>query len=62
VTERWLGGQLTNFMTVRKSLDRLRELETLGAEGRAEGLTKKEYAHMEKERLKMERNLRASRA
>ncbi|HET7746248.1 MAG TPA: 30S ribosomal protein S2 [Vicinamibacteria bacterium] len=58
VNERWLGGLLTNFVTVRKSLDRLRELETLSADGRVERLTKKELAKLEKERSKMDKNLR----
>jgi small subunit ribosomal protein S2 len=57
VNERWLGGQLTNFVTVRKSLDRLKELEMLVAEGRGESLTKKELARLDKERAKLERNL-----
>jgi small subunit ribosomal protein S2 len=58
VTERWLGGLLTNFLTIRKSLERLKELETMGPEGRHERLTKKEVAHLEKERVKLEKNLR----
>src|SRR5206468_765123 len=42
VTERWLGGLLTNFVTVRKSLDRLKELELVaGTEAQKEKLTKK---------------------
>jgi small subunit ribosomal protein S2 len=57
VNERWLGGQLTNFVTVRKSLDRLRELELVVAEGRGENLTKKELARLDKERGKLEKNL-----
>ena len=57
VNERWLGGQLTNFVTVRKSLDRLRELELIVAEGRGESLTKKELARFDKERGKLEKNL-----
>jgi small subunit ribosomal protein S2 len=57
VNERWLGGQLTNFVTVRKSLDRLRELESIVAEGRGETLTKKELARFDKERGKLEKNL-----
>jgi small subunit ribosomal protein S2 len=57
VTERWLGGLLTNFVTVRKSLDRLKELELVSADGSKERLTKKELARLEKERLKLEKNL-----
>jgi small subunit ribosomal protein S2 len=50
VNERWLGGLLTNFVTIRKSLDRLRELESMSTDGRHERLTKKEVAGLEKER------------
>jgi len=57
VNERWLGGLLTNFVTVRKSLDRLKELELVANDGRQERLTKKELARLEKERLKLEKNL-----
>jgi small subunit ribosomal protein S2 len=57
VTERWLGGLLTNFVTVRKSLDRLKELELVSADGSRERLTKKELARLEKERMKLEKNL-----
>ena len=57
VNERWLGGQLTNFVTVRKSLDRLKELEMHLAEGRGDSLTKKELARLDKERGKLEKNL-----
>jgi small subunit ribosomal protein S2 len=60
VTERWLGGLLTNFVTVRRSLERLRELEmtlTGPQEAQRERLTKKELAHLEKERQKLEKNL-----
>jgi small subunit ribosomal protein S2 len=58
VTERWLGGLLTNFLTIRKSLDRLKDLEAMSTDGRHERLTKKEVAHLEKERGKLEKNLR----
>jgi len=58
VNERWLGGLLTNFVTIRKSLDRWKELELMGTDGRHERLTKKEVAHLEKEREKLEKNLR----
>ncbi len=58
VTERWLGGLLTNFVTIRRSLERLRELEMMAADGRHEKLTKKEVAGLEKERGKLEKSLR----
>jgi small subunit ribosomal protein S2 len=60
VTERWLGGLLTNFTTVRRSLERMRELETTltGAlDTERERLTKKELAKLEKERQKLAKNL-----
>ena len=60
VTERWLGGLLTNFVTVRRSLERLRELEmtlTGPQEAQRERLTKKELAHLDKERERLEKNL-----
>jgi len=57
VNERWLGGLLTNFVTVRKSLDRMKELEMVQNDPRQERLTKKELARLEKERLKLEKNL-----
>lgn len=58
VNERWLGGLLTNFVTIRKSLDRVKELEMMATDGRHERLTKKEIAHLEKDRVKLERNLK----
>jgi small subunit ribosomal protein S2 len=57
VNERWLGGLLTNFVTVRRSLERIKELEMVSSEGRRERLTKKELARLEKERTKLEKNL-----
>ena len=57
VTERWLGGLLTNFVTIRRSLERLRELETMAVDGRYERLTKKEVARLEKERTRLEKTL-----
>jgi small subunit ribosomal protein S2 len=61
VNARWLGGLLTNFTTVRRSLDRIRELEMILADGRSERLTKKEIARFDKERGKLEKNLRGIR-
>jgi len=58
VNERWLGGLLTNFVTVRKSLDRLKDLDAMSTDGRHERLTKREVARLEKERDKLDRNLR----
>jgi small subunit ribosomal protein S2 len=58
VNERWLGGLLTNFVTVRRSLERVRELEMMAVDGRHERLKKKEIARLDKEKVKLERNLR----
>ena len=57
VNERWLGGLLTNFATIQRSLDRLRELEGMAEDGRYESLSKKEVARLEKEKRKLHRNL-----
>ena len=57
VNQRWLGGMLTNFMTIRKSLDRLQKLTDMSTDGTAERLPKKEVMKLEKERGKMEKIL-----
>jgi small subunit ribosomal protein S2 len=57
VTNRWLGGTLTNFRTIKKSIGRLRLIEKMQADGTANALTKKERLGLENERLKLERNL-----
>jgi small subunit ribosomal protein S2 len=57
VNQRWLGGMLTNFTTIRKSVDRLKALELSKQDGTYERLTKKEVSQLEKERLKLDRNL-----
>jgi small subunit ribosomal protein S2 len=57
VNERWLGGLLTNFSTIQRSLGRLRDLETMATDGRYETLSKKEIARAEKERRKLQKNL-----
>ncbi len=57
VDQRWLGGTLTNFSTIRRSIGRLRELEELASDEQAEKLTKKETARLEKERAKLEKSL-----
>ncbi len=54
VNQRWLGGLLTNHVTIKKSIERLRELEEMSKDGRYEGLTKKEIARLEKERAKLD--------
>ncbi len=57
VNNRWLGGMLTNFATIKKSLLRLKKLEKMEVDGTFESLTKKEISKLNKERLKLEKNL-----
>ena len=57
VNQRWLGGLLTNFMTIQRSIGRLRELEAMAEDGRYETLSKKEIARIEKEKRKLHKNL-----
>jgi small subunit ribosomal protein S2 len=57
VTERWLGGTLTNFQTIKRQIRRLKELEQGQEEGSFEFFTKKEQLLLERERVKLERNL-----
>ena len=56
VANRWLGGTLTNFVTLRRSVDRFKDVERQLANADAQ-ITKKERVHLERERAKMERNL-----
>ena len=55
VNQRWLGGMLTNFHTVTKRIQRLKELE--GIDAAASGLTKKELLQLDRERTKLDRTL-----
>ncbi|MDD4890438.1 MAG: 30S ribosomal protein S2 [Phycisphaerae bacterium] len=57
VNERWLGGTLTNFRTIRSRLGRLEELETLDESGRIEKESKKEASSLRREKRKIQRNL-----
>jgi small subunit ribosomal protein S2 len=57
VNERWLGGLLTNFSTIQRSLARLRDLEAMENDGRYDTITKKEIAQIEKEKRKLQKNL-----
>ena len=57
VNQRWLGGLLTNFSTIQRSLGRLRDLEAMVTDGRYETLSKKEIARNEKEKRKLMKNL-----
>jgi len=56
VTERWPGGLLTNYATVKKSINRLKEIEKMRQDGTFEKLTKKEIARLEKELGKLKKN------
>jgi small subunit ribosomal protein S2 len=57
VNERWLGGILTNFRTIRSRLNRLEELEAIEAEGMSDKYSKKMIATLNRERRKIKRNL-----
>jgi len=57
INNRWLGGMLTNFVTIKKSLLRLKKLEKMEVDGTFENLTKKEIASLGKERIKLQKNL-----
>lgn len=57
VTERWLGGMLTNFNTVRKSVKKMQSIDKLLADGSAENLTKKERLTLSRDKNKMEKVL-----
>ena len=57
VNERWLGGMLTNFKTIRSSIERLKAIEKMSQDGTFEVLTKKEVAKLQKEWDKLEKNL-----
>lgn len=54
---RWLGGLLTNYKTVKQSINRLKELEEMQNDGRMERMSKKERLHFEREQEKLDRNL-----
>jgi len=57
VNERWLGGMLTNFKTIKSRIDRLREIEKMSEDGIFEVLPKKEVIKIKKEWEKLEKNL-----
>src|SRR5512143_4153051 len=57
VTNRWLGGTLTNFKTIKTGIDRLKAIEKMAADGTYERLPKKEVAQLEREREKLETNI-----
>src|SRR5690554_1380736 len=57
VNNRWLGGMLTNFSTIKGSIDRLKKIEVMAEDGTFDLLTKKEALELERERVKLERSL-----
>ena len=57
VNVRWLGGTLTNFQTIKKGVDRLKSIEAMQEDGSISKFPKKEILLMEKERIKLERNI-----
>ena len=57
VTERWLGGMLTNFATIRKSLKRLQQIEKMMKDETVENLTKKEKLMLTREKAKLQKQL-----
>jgi len=56
VTDRWPGGLLTNFATIKKSINRLKDIERMRVDGTFAKLTKKEVARLEKELAKLNKN------
>ncbi|PIE56327.1 MAG: 30S ribosomal protein S2 [Desulfobulbus propionicus] len=57
VNHRWLGGMLTNFQTIRNSIERLKKIEAMQEDGSINRFPKKEILMMEKERVKLDRNI-----
>ena len=62
VNHRWLGGMLTNFQTIKKSIKRLEEIEAMKEDGRMAKLAKKEVSKLNKEAFKLNKNLEGVRA
>jgi len=56
VNQRWLGGMLTNFKTIKKSIHRLKKIEKMEVDGTFESLTKKDVSKLNKERANLEKN------
>jgi small subunit ribosomal protein S2 len=57
VNHRWLGGMMTNFQTIKNSVDRLKKIEAMQEDGTINRFPKKEILKMEKERVKLDRNI-----
>src|SRR5947199_6954567 len=57
VNQRWLGGLLTNFQTVQKSIQKMKDIEAMRTDGRFDALTKKERLQLDREHAALEKNL-----
>lgn len=57
INHRWLGGMMTNFQTIKHSVDRLKKIEAMQADGSINRFPKNEVLQMEKERVKLDRNI-----
>jgi small subunit ribosomal protein S2 len=57
VNHRWLGGTLTNFKVIRSSIEHLKKIEEMAADGKLDLLPKKEVLHIQREYAKLERNV-----
>ncbi|MDT8441245.1 MAG: 30S ribosomal protein S2 [Desulfuromonadales bacterium] len=57
VNNRWLGGMLTNFSTIKRSIERLKKIEAMAQDGTYDLITKKEALQLERERAKLEKSL-----
>lgn len=57
VTERWLGGMMTNFATIKRSVKKMQSIERMLADGTAQNMTKKERLTLERERIKLDKVL-----
>jgi len=57
VNQRWLGGLMTNFQTVQKSIQRMKDIESMRTDGRFDALTKKERLKLDREHAALEKNL-----
>ena len=57
INQRWLGGMLTNFQTIRRSIDKMKKMEATLADPTHQGHTKKELGQMQKEVVKLQKNL-----
>ena len=57
VNNRWLGGMLTNFSTIKRSIDRLKKIEAMSEDGTFDLLLKKEVLQLEREKAKLEKSL-----